>query len=1278
MTLLPSLLYTDGMSHPQTFAEFLPTFFDLLTKKTFKGGDFLAYLGRPAGQRTGDEASVVDMAIVSPLLGLLGFEPGDRVYNQQHQGDRPDFAPNDASFGTCFMVEDKSTALDLTLDLADPDSHLSQLSRYVRSKALRLGWLTNGRQFTVWRFEASEQPVCTIDLDVAAALAQWTSSNPPAVSEAAEKSLVDLFDLCRKEAFTTTQRLEQELALDLEEWQRQALSLGTGHNNERVLVEALQTLVKELQSEARRILAGHLTRFAEYRHKSERFSDAADAPLGAAHLAELRDKAHSILDQNFQRLLGLAPAHVEEISSVLNRLAQDPRAFANSKAVLAAVLQVVNEARRNTTTAKGKSARALTSLDEFVSLRNALQSYSDGAFVWHQRQAALRQGYRDAINVHNDYEVWASLVQETMLGDLDEEHRRDEFALQAAYVVFIRLLLIRVCEDKGIFPNRFITDGGFKHWQEDIQRYLKFANGNPYDPLLGMAYHNAQNIYAHFFTGRELFNWYTLDRPRLIMALYQLSRFNFAEVNSDIVGTVYTTYVSRKEKKKKGQYYTPPEIVNYILDGVGYVQGPAIIGSNKRLIDPACGSGTFLVSAAKRLVAAFGGAGGSGTDAKTVLEQVRNSLYGFDLNPFACYLAEVNLLIQVLDLVKAALDAGHNPKLDRFHVYNVDALAPSSGLFYNIQYDTRLAEENDQVDQIKRRAPNTPYANGFAFVVANPPYGASLSDAYKDMLRAAYPDVFYGQPDTYAFFFKLGLQFLARNGRLGFITPNTYLMGTNSAALRGQLLEAGRIEEIVDLPQGIWPDATVDCVLLFLAAESDAEKRRAQPVKVNLMDLRDSLDKLAARDWAETLTQPQKRWTDDPRHEMFIRHDDLFQRVEDACKVSLGNGSQKTVVLRLGDVTESSPGIDPYKTEAEGKANRYIKMQRDVSLHDSDWKPLLDGDSYVGRYELRWDTDRPHIKYGNWLCRPREAKFFEAPKLLVQDMRNRSLKRRLVATYDDQRFYHRKNFNNVVAEDAAYSLKYILALFNSSLLNYWFGRKFDNLHINPAYFRQLPIFPADAETQAEIVGIVDQILAKNAELNQLRAKGYTIRRKRDGTPVIEIPYDQLLRDIQAEDQNFPTLTLFQAHAAQLFSIPDKCDLQMQIGGNVFIPPKFPTTVVLRHNKLWLDVPDDKLRRFLCGSLGQPQWRGRTWDEIKNHVLVPEDDAALTAFFAREAQQVQLIQALLTDVAALDAQIDARVLDLYGITAPADRARILGSAPVVEEEDVSAETEPDSL
>lgn len=529
------------------------------------------------------------------------------------------------------------------------------------------------------------------------------------------------------------------------------------------------------------------------------------------------------------------------MESALTRLEADARAFANTGALLTFVLETINAARLRGATTGARAAGPFKNLNTFTALRDATQKYGDRVFAWHQRRTSLRAAYRADIAVHDDYSVWVMLVQETMLGDMDESARRDEFALQAAYVVFIRLLLLRVCEDKGIFRHRFVSDGGLKHWREDIDRYLQFADGDSvYDPLLDMAYLNAKNIYAHFFTGWELFNWYKLERPLLLLALHQLSRFDFAQVHSDILGTIYGTYVDRKEKKKKGQYYTPPAIVRYILDEVGYREENGIASPNRRLIDPACGSGTFLVEAAQRLVAAYRKAGEQTHDPLEVLKRVRNNLVGFDLNPFACYLAEVNLLIQTLDLVKDACDAtGKPPRLEPFHIYNVDALARPDHTYYGATFSTLLADELQEVDAIKSRAPETPYANGFAFVVANPPYGAKLTDDYKARLTQDYSDVFSGRVDSYRLLTLTILDAPLRRYLAGYLSrpqwqgqtwdglkSAVHILDGDAALAAFFALEAERIAYIDSLvEEAARLDAAIDVRILDLYGIMDAADR---------------------------------------------------------------------------------------------------------------------------------------------------------------------------------------------------------------------------------------------------------------------------------------------------------------------------------------------------------------------------------------------------------------------------------------------------------------------
>ena len=241
------------------FETFASSFLDVLCRPQYRDQSLPQYLQRAASSRGGDEASIVDVAIVKPLLELLGFEPGQQVYNRQRAGDRPDFLPTDPLVGACFAVEDKSTSLDLSLDLGDPDSHLSQLAGYVRGTGLKDGWLCNGRRLMAWRF-AGEAPTAPVDLDLTAAASAW--QNRPAASapsadvedaqlqalrEALEAALPEgmlralrhLWDEFQRESFTLAERVADSIAVDLEAWQAQALSLCEGSGIERLLTSAL-------------------------------------------------------------------------------------------------------------------------------------------------------------------------------------------------------------------------------------------------------------------------------------------------------------------------------------------------------------------------------------------------------------------------------------------------------------------------------------------------------------------------------------------------------------------------------------------------------------------------------------------------------------------------------------------------------------------------------------------------------------------------------------------------------------------------------------------------------------------------------------------------------------------------------------------------------------------------------------------------------------------------------------------------------------------------------
>ena len=100
----------------------------------------------------------------------------------------------------------------------------------------------------------------------------------------------------------------------------------------------------------------------------------------------------------------------------------------------------------------------------------------------------------------------------------------------------------------------------------------------------------------------------------------------------------YETGLSLVERKKRGHFSTPPLLVEHILDACGY--SPETDLTHLRVLDPACGSGNFLVGAALRLMV-FGKRAGLSHQERISL--VERNLWGFDPDPVSCFLAEMQL-----------------------------------------------------------------------------------------------------------------------------------------------------------------------------------------------------------------------------------------------------------------------------------------------------------------------------------------------------------------------------------------------------------------------------------------------------------------------------------------------------------------------------------------------------------------------------------------------------------------------------------------------------------
>jgi len=118
----------------------------------------------------------------------------------------------------------------------------------------------------------------------------------------------------------------------------------------------------------------------------------------------------------------------------------------------------------------------------------------------------------------------------------------------------------------------------------------------------------------------------------------RLARFSWGKVEHDVMKVLYESVIPSAERKKLGEYYTPDWLAQQVVEEV--VDEPL----TQRVLDPSCGSGTFLFHAVRRVLTAADDAGLSNADA---IEIVTSHVMGLDVHPVAVTLARVTYLLAI-------------------------------------------------------------------------------------------------------------------------------------------------------------------------------------------------------------------------------------------------------------------------------------------------------------------------------------------------------------------------------------------------------------------------------------------------------------------------------------------------------------------------------------------------------------------------------------------------------------------------------------------------------
>ncbi|HJT58299.1 MAG TPA: N-6 DNA methylase [Ktedonobacteraceae bacterium] len=372
-----------------------------------------------------------------------------------------------------------------------------------------------------------------------------------------------------------------------------------------------------------------------------------------------------------------------------------------------------------------------------------------------------------------------------------------EFCLQTAYLQFVYAFFVRVCEDHEIIPHLVADES------------LAFTIKNTYLSLLKKLYPPVCS-YNHFGS-QDFFDWFTPDPQSFASLFHLLHRYDFKDAGRDVLGRIFDEgFIEQKGRSEKGQFYTPGHIVEYMLntlgmpskideqDNPGYKEVRAFLA--KTVGDISCGSGSFLVAVAARkrailqhLVAAHE------VSPAYALQIMSNTLLGFDLNPFACYLSEINLLVQCLPFLTN--EQGQICRsVGQLHIYCIDALDPISARQINL-----LAG-----------------CQGLDYLLGNPPYVSAGESSEHLRYREKVSDygmyqLLYQRWDLFVAFFERNLQLLKSGGRLGLIVSSGIETEGYAEPLRGVLSTNYSLLQIDFFPGlRLFQDAAVESTMVFL------------------------------------------------------------------------------------------------------------------------------------------------------------------------------------------------------------------------------------------------------------------------------------------------------------------------------------------------------------------------------------------------------------------------------------------------------------------------------
>ncbi len=547
-----------------------------------------------------------------------------------------------------------------------------------------------------------------------------------------------------------------------------------------------------------------------------------------------------------------------------------------------------------------------------------------------------------------------------------------------------RIVFIRIAEDRHIIEKRQLADAveewkarGDKfhifEWLNDLfHRINEDFNGEIFKPHLSESIKVDSDVLA-----------------RIIEGLYpRKSPYRFDVIGVELLGSIYERYLGKtirvtakrvfveekaEVRKAGGVYYTPKYIVDYIVKNtVGkLIEGKTPRQIEKiRILDPACGSGSFLIGAFQYLIdyhvryltahpeqvgkhplfpdLIADGNGGARLSVPLKARILKNNILGVDIDPQAVEITMMSLYLKALEGERSIMPPKQSflPELKNNIICGNSLIGPDI-----YEQGTLFAdEERERINAFDWNSEAGGFGRimkegGFDCVLGNPPWGATFNDLALKYLRENYSRVVERMIDSYIYFLDRALRVVKSEGAVGFIVPSTILNQVDARRLRNLLLNRG-ISALVNLGQGIFGQKVLNTSTIVVSERLDKGQNfsLANLSAFPISDRPAFLEQNRPTNWNQWKGIVRR----DPHLTFFVG------KLE--CAMLLDRLRKEHVPLRSVLFGQIERGVTPDVVEAHVVSNSEAKERR---LEEELLRPSVSG-SFVRRYR-EWCGDQSII-----------------------------------------------------------------------------------------------------------------------------------------------------------------------------------------------------------------------------------------------------------------------------------------------------------------------------